>query len=181
MNRNMLNQGEWEQVYGPVSQGFHEALLAAAQSVEEEQPVMKKRIGILVLALVLALAGTALALVGHYSVREFQADGRPSVEFERHIIELGKTYETEEIRLTFGDAVFDGTSIAMAMEFEAKQPDQHVFIDPELTAWCGDRQLDLDMVGFRGDFASGFLFPSLEENYLDGKYGFDARMKPMAR
>lgn len=170
-----MKQNDWKRVYTPVSQEFHEALLTAAQSVREEQPVMKKRIGILVVALVLALAaGTALAIVSHYSVRDYQAGGNPSAEFEEHIVELGKTYETDEITLTVGDAVFDGTGIAIAMDITSKNPDKPVYIYPKLTAWCGDRQLDLDIVGMRGDFMSGFLFPSLDEDYREGKYGFDA-------
>lgn len=169
-----MKKADLKKVYSPTPAAFHDALFTAAHAVEEEK-IMKRKTWIWVLALVLVLAcGTAFAIANHYSVRQYQGGGSPSEAFEKHITTLNQTYENEYVSLTLGDAVFDGYDIAMAMNLEAKNPEKRVFLYPKLTATCNGRALDLDIQGMRGDFASGFVFPNLQEDGLDGQYGFDA-------
>ena len=173
-----MKQSDLEHVYSDIPQGFHDALFAAAHGVEEEQPVVRRKSWILVMAMVAVLiAGTALAaVINYYSVRQYEGEGTPSAAFEAHVVELKQTYENDYITFTLTDAIFDGHGVALAMNLDTKNPDKPVYLCPKLTAVCGDRELDLDIQGMRGDFASGFVFPSLVSDYRDGKYGFDAAL-----
>ena len=172
-----MKQNDMKHVYTPIPQNFHDAFFAAAHSVKEEQSVMKRKTWILAVALAVALmAGTALALVNHYSVRQYEAGESPSAAFEAHVVELDQAYENDYITLRVGDAVFDGNVLAVAMNLTAKDPAKPVYLCPKLTAVCGDRSLGLDIQGMRGDFMSGFVFPSLLEDKFDGNYGFDVAL-----
>ena len=172
-----MKQSDLTRVYSDIPQGFHDALFAAAHGVKEEETVMKRKAWILAMALIaILIAGTALALVNHYSVRQFEAGGSPSAAFEAHVVSLDQTYENDYITFTLTDAIFDGEVVAIAMHLDSKNPDKPVYLRPKLTGMCGDRVLDLDIQGMRGDFMSGFIFPSLEEDWLEGNYGVDAAL-----
>ena len=172
-----MKQSDLRRVYSPVPQAFHDALVVAAHNVKEEQAVTKRMSWIfaVVLAVVL-IASTALALVNYYSVRQYAAGGNPSPTFEAHLVEVNQTYENDYIIFTLTDAIFDGNALAIAMTLEAKDPEKYVYLCPKITAMSGEHVLALDIIGMRGDFMSGFVFPSLIENYLDGKYGVDVAL-----
>lgn len=172
-----MKRNDLENAYAPVPEEFHNALLAAVREVKEERPMKKRHLSLLA-ALVIAalLCGTAVAVVNYYSVRDYQADSRPSAAFEDHVIEIGKTYENAFIKVVFGDTVFDGKKMALAMNLYSKDESKPVFLVPELKAFCGGRQLDVLIQGMRGLDEAGFLFPGLsgEEVYLENAYGLDA-------
>lgn len=171
-----MKQSDLKHIYSPVPQGFHDALHAAAQSVKEEQPMRRTGTFILVCILILALAcGTALAIAGYYSVRQYQAGGTPSATFEKNITALNQTFENVYITFTITDAVFDGDEIALAMDISPKNPDKPVYLYPKLTAICNERVLEVDVQGMRGDFLSGFLLPKqTDDDELEGHYAFSA-------
>ena len=172
-----MKQSDLKRVYSDIPQSFHDALLAAVHGVPEERTAVKRKTWVLVMAIIAVLiAGTALAIVNYYSVRQYEAGGSPSAAFEAHVVELNKTYENEYIKFTLTDAVFDGDILAMAMNIDAKSPDKHVYLCPKLTGVSNGCELDLDILGMRGDFASGFVFPSLAEDHREGKYGFDVAL-----
>ena len=165
-----------QKAYAPVPPAFHQGLMRAAHSVKEERPMRKRTTVVLAALLILAvLGGSALALIHYYSVREYEAGGKPWAEFEEHIVELNQTYANDWITLTLGDAVFDGSKVAMTMNLSPKDPGRPAYLYPRLSAYCGERKLNITMEGARGGFDSGFLFPNIAgPDGLDGQYGFDA-------
>ncbi|NLV58900.1 MAG: DUF4179 domain-containing protein [Clostridiales bacterium] len=165
-----------KQAYSPVPPAFHEELMRAAQSVKEECTMMKRTTVVLIAVFLLAvLCGTAFALFNYYSVRQYETGGKPSAVFEEHIVELNQTYQNDYITLTLGDAVFDGSEVAMTMNLSSQESSKPVYLYPRLSAYCGERKLDIDVQGSRGDFYSGFLFPNIADpDVLGGQYGFDA-------
>ena len=171
-----MKQADVRHAYDSVPQGFHDALHRAVHDVQEEKPMKKTGIRILICALMLALAcGTALAIVQHYSVRQYQTGGAPSAAFEKNITQVDHRFENDYITFTLTDAVFDGDAIALAMDILPKDPLRPVYLYPTLTALCDGRPLDLDIQGMRGDFSSGFLLPmQAGEDGHEGHFGFDA-------
>ena len=93
-----MKQTELQKAYSQIPQGFHNALLSAVSVAKEEQPVKKRHISLLVAVLIVALlCGTALAIINYYSVRDYQAGGKPSTGFENLVVEIGETYENDYI------------------------------------------------------------------------------------
>lgn len=173
-----MKQTELQKAYSQIPQGFHNALLSAVSEVQEEQPVKKRHISLLVAVLIVALlCGTALAIINYYSVRDYQAGGKPSAEFEKLVVEIGETYENDYITLTIGDAIFDGNNLAVAMNLSSKDDTKPVYLYPRLEGDCGGQKLSVEVLGMRGDFMSGFLYPNLlRGDELDNNYGFDAEL-----
>lgn len=173
-----MKQTELQKAYSQIPQGFHNALLSAVSAVGEERPVKKRPISLLAAVLIIALlCGTALAIIHYYSVRDYQAGGKPSAEFEKLVVEIGETYENDYLTLTVGDAIFDGNNLAMAMNLSSKDETKPVYLYPRLEGDCGGRKLSVEVLGMRGDFMSGFLYPNLlRGDELDNNYGFDAEL-----
>ena len=173
-----MKQTELQNAYLPVPQDFHNALLSAVSEVKDEQPVKKQHISLLVAVLIIALlCGTAFAFINYYSVRDYQASGNPSAAFEKLVVEIGKTYENDYITLTIGDAIFDGNNLAVAMNLSCKDETKPVYLFPKLEGDCGGQKLNMEVMGMRGDFMSGFLYPNLlRGDELDNNYGFDAEL-----
>ncbi len=171
-----MKQTELQTAYLPVPQDFHNALLSAVSEVKEERPVKKWHLSLLVAMLIVALlCGAAFAVIHYYSVRDYQAAGKPSAEFEKLVVEIGETYENDYITLTVGDTIFDGERIALTMNLYSKDEAKPVFLFPQLKAYCGVRELMIDVEGMRGDFHSGFLYPNiLTGDTLEHQYGVDA-------
>lgn len=124
---------------------------------------MKKAyVTILAAALALLLiGGAAFALVNYYSVRDYIAEGTPSQQFEENITAVEQTKSSHGLTFTLGDAVFDGSRLAAAMNFEANDSAKTMFVWPVLEAWQGDQLLD-SFSTFNGS-ADGLLFPYLIE------------------
>lgn len=173
-----MKRSDLQNVYSPVPQGFHNALHNAAHSVEEKTDMKKNTslVAICLLALLLT-CGTALAVVKGYSVRQYAAGGNPSPAFERHITQLDQVFENEYVSFTLTDAIFDGNAISLAMNIKPIDESKPVYIFPQLTATCNGRSLDLDVVGMRGDFMSGFMIPKqTDDDTLGGQYGVDVEL-----
>jgi hypothetical protein len=172
-----MKRMDWEKLYSPVPRDFHEALHSAVDKIRAEKPTGRKRLWILVAAIVLMLAtGTTVAMMQYYSVRQYQAGGEPSAEFEARIVAIEGVFENEYLTVMVGDTVFDGTEMALALNLASKDVQKPVYLSPALKAVCQGRELELDEMGMRGDFMSGFLFPNLVEDGLDGMYGFDVTL-----
>lgn len=125
-----------------------EAVLHAASTYREEKAMWKPSKMILAAALiVMLLCGTAYAIVNYYSVRDYVADGKTSVEFEENIIPLEKTVTSNGLSFTLGDAVFDGKDLAFTMNIAASEDASPLYIWPRLQAFCGDAELDVDYLG----------------------------------
>ncbi|MEA5016273.1 MAG: DUF4179 domain-containing protein [Candidatus Limiplasma sp.] len=171
-----MKQTELQNAYSHVSQGFHDALLSAVSEIREEAPVKKRHISLMVALLIVALlCGTAFAILNYYSVRDFQAGGKPSAAFEKLVVAIGETYENGYITLTVGDTIFDGQNIALTMNLYSKDEQKPVFLFPQLKAYCPEGELTVDIEGMRGDFHSGFLYPNIiEGDTLEHQYGLDA-------
>ncbi len=139
-----------------------DAVLQAAGMYREEKHMRKSYRLILVSALILALlCGTAYAVVNHYSVRDYVANGQTSAAFEETIVPLGQSAESHGVTMTLGDAVFDGKHLALAMNITAPENAEPLLIVPELTAWCGEEQLEADLT----DFALRYPIDGREYNY----------------
>lgn len=173
-----MKRHELTNAYSPVPQAFHDALLFALSEARAERPGKRRRLSLLAAVLIVALlCGTALALINYYSVRDYQGGGKPSAEFEKHILTLNQTYENDYITLTMGDTVSDGKSIALTMNISSKDESKPVFLYPVLEGYSGGRRLDIEVMGMRGLDQSGFLYPNLlEGDVLDHQYGLDATL-----
>lgn len=143
-----------------------EAVLQAVSTYREEETMRKPFKLILALALALMLlCGTAFAIVNHYSVRDYVADGRPSVAFEETIVPLGTTATACGLSFTLGDAVFDGKDLAFTMTMSANEGASPLYVFPRLQGFCGERALDVDYWGFGGAYDFGFIMPGTNPEY----------------
>ncbi len=139
------------------------------QTQARRRPVWK--IALLVGLLLVSLS--ALAAGGYYSVREFMRSELPGDVPENAIVPLEQVFTNDYLTVTLGDAYFDNERFAITMHLSG---DKAVYLYPMLRGYCGDRLLSTDVVGVRGDFFSGFLYPSLREEhnaYLNGDYGMN--------
>lgn len=157
-----------------------EAVLHAVSTYREERIMKKKLVTILAATFAVILAcSTALALVNYYSVREFVADGQGGKVFEENVMALGETRESNGFTFTLGDAVFDGTRFAATMNVAAEKGAESLYIYPQLEAWQGGMQLDVDFRDINGKYSrfAGFLYPGMDaEHPMDNLWGFDATL-----
>ena len=128
-----------------------------------EEKVMKKKVSVafVLVAAVLLIAAAALAIANYFSVGEYLTNGQAGEELASHIVTLNQDYENDYIKLKVGDAVFDGQSMALAWSLESKQPDKPVYLYPSITAYCGDRQLNVECMEDYAVDDFGYFFPSL--------------------
>lgn len=148
--------------FSPTPDMCRDAVLHAVSTYREERRMKKTYVTILAAALALLLiGGAAFALVNYYSVRDYIAEGTPSQQFEENITAVEQTKSSHGLAFTLGDAVFDGSRLAAAMNFEADDSAKTLFIYPVLEAWQGDQILD-SFATFNGS-AEGSLFPYLTE------------------
>ena len=148
--------------YSPTPDMCRDAVLHAVSTYREERRMKKTYVAILAAALALLLVGgAAFALVSYYSVRDYIADGNPSQQFEENITAVEQAQTSHGLSFTLGDAVFDGSRLAAAMNYEADDSAKTMFIWPVLEAWQGDQLLDT-FATFNGD-VEGLLFPYLIE------------------
>lgn len=143
-----------------------EAVLQAVSTYREEETMRKPTKLILAAALALMLlCGTAFAIVNHYSVRDYVAEGNPSAAFEEAIVPLETTATACGLSFTLGDAVFDGKDLAFTMTMTADEGASPLYIYPRLQGFCGDRELDVSHNGFGGAYDFGFLLPAADPQY----------------
>ncbi len=152
--------------------GSRDAILHKAKG---ERIVKKKASVSLVFAIVLVCVSvTALALSGYFSVQDYFSRRTTPVELGELVVPIGKTFDNEYMRVTIGDAYFDSERFALTLNLESKDHQKPVYLYPKLRGYCGDRQLDIDVEGMRGDFMSGFLYPNLtQDDFWKGEYGFE--------
>lgn len=155
-----------------------DAVLRAVSTYREEKAMRKSYKMILAAALVLMLlCGTAFAIVNYYSVRDYLADGQPSAAFEEAIVPLEATASACGLSFTLGDAVFDGRDLAFTMTMAAAEDAAPLYVYPELRAFCGERELNVDYSGFDMAFNFGFLYPSANPLYtMDANRGVTASL-----
>ncbi len=148
--------------FSPTPNMCRDAVLHAVSAYREERRMKKTYVTILAAALALLLiGGAAFALVNYYSVRDYIAEGTPSQQFEENITAVEQTKSIHGLTFTLGDAVFDGSRLAAAMNFEADDSAKTLFVYPVLEAWQGDQLLD-SFATFNGS-VEGSLFPYLTE------------------
>ena len=148
--------------FSPTPDMCRDAVLHAVSAYREERRMKKTYVTILAAALALLLiGGAAFALVNYYSVRDYIAEGTPSQQFEENITAVEQTKSSHGLTFTLGDAVFDGSRLAAAMNFEADDSAKTLFVYPVLEAWQGDLLLD-SFATFNGS-VEGSLFPYLTE------------------
>ncbi|MBQ7851203.1 MAG: hypothetical protein IJ343_15870, partial [Clostridia bacterium] len=155
-----------------------EAVLQTVSTYREEETMRKPFKMILATALALMLlCGTAFAIVNHYSVRDYVADGKPSAAFEEAIVPLGTTATACGLSFTLGDAVFDGKDLAFTLNMTADEGASPLYVYPKLQGFCGERALDVDYWGFGGAYDFGFLLPGTDPAYaLDADQGVNASL-----
>ena len=139
-----------KRAYPPLSADRRDAIVRAAHTVEEEQPV-KKRMSMglaLAIALTLLMAGTAVALVMGRSVREYLPP-----KFADRVIDIHDEYENQWFRVRINDAIFDGVRMTFALNMEGKADRaDEVFVWPVISAaTASGKQLKVD-------FESGYEF-----------------------
>lgn len=157
-----------------VSPEQHMQLLRRAH--EEEQPVKKKiSVSFAFALMMLALAATACAAVMRFSVLDYNSSLAKNEAFVERILNIDESHENEFFSLTVNDAVFDGTSLSLAMNILPKEGAGEVFVIPRITAQCGDKTLFVDIEGCTGgDFWNGFWVPGKDpDSRNDGCYGVD--------
>lgn len=143
-----------------------EAVLQTVSTYREEETMRKPFKMILATALALMLlCGTAFAIVNHYSVRDYVADGKPSGAFEEAIVPLGTTATACGLSFTLGDAVFDGKDLAFTLTMTVGEGASPLYVYPRLQGFCGERALDVDYWGFGGAYDFGFLLPGTDPAY----------------
>ena len=151
------------EAFSPTPDMCREAVLHAVSTYKEERRMKKTYVTILAAALALLLVGgAAFALVSYYSVRDYIAEGNPSQQFEENITAVGEVRTSYGLTFTLGDAVFDGSRLAAAMNYEADDSAKTMFVWPVLEAWHDNRLID-SFATFNGD-VDGTLFPYLIEN-----------------
>lgn len=155
-----------------------DAVLQAVSTYQEEKAMRKPYKMILAAALVLMLlCGTAFAIVSYYSVRDYLADGQPSLALEEAIVPLETTATARGLSFTLGDAVFDGKDLVFTMTMAAAEDAAPLYIYPELRAFCGERELNVDYSGFDMAYNFGFLYPSATPLYtMDANRGITASL-----
>ena len=126
--------------FSPTPDMCRDAVLHAVSAYREERRMKKTYVTILAAALALLLiGGAAFALVNYYSVRDYIAEGTPSQQFEENITAVEQTKSSHVLTFTLGDAVFDGSRLAAAMNFEADDSAKTLFVyqlhRPGLTPW----------------------------------------------
>ncbi len=153
-----------------------DAVLHAVSTYREEKMMWKPSKMILAAALILTLlCGTAFAIVNYYSVRDYVADGKVSAAFEENIVPLEKTVTSNGLSFTLGDAVFDGRDLAFTMNIDAAEDASPVYVWPDLQAFCGDQEVDVDFLGMGGLSDLGAFVPNyVPEERLMGTGGLGA-------
>ncbi len=138
--------------------------------------VMKKKasVSLAFILLLVCVSVTALALGGYFTMQEYFGNKDITKEFEENVIPIGKTFDNDYVRVTVGDGYFDSERFALTLNLESKDAKKPVYLYPKLWGYCGDRQLDIDVEGMRGDFMSGFLYPNLiKDDIWKGEFGFE--------
>ncbi|NLD34917.1 MAG: hypothetical protein GX653_08420 [Clostridiales bacterium] len=164
-----------KRAYPPLSADRRDAIVRAAHTVEEEQPV-KKRMSMglaLAIALTLLMAGTAVALVMGRSVREYLPP-----KFADRVIDIHDEYENQWFRVRINDAIFDGVRMTFALNMEGKADRaDEVFVWPVISAaTASGKQLKVDFEsGY--EFFDGVWMPErsiLYPGFEAGEYTVDA-------
>ncbi len=168
-----MKEFDLDRAFSKTTGSFHKRMESALLLCKEDVPMKRFTLRTVLIAILILtlLAGTALAIATHYSVKDYNKNS--SEEFQKSITLIGKSYENEFFSLYVTDAVFDGRSISIAMDIKPKEGAEPVYLYPQLTAACNGRELPVDIEGCRGDFFSGFWVPDKEVD-LQGKYSVDA-------
>lgn len=125
--------------------------------------------------LTLLLGGTAVALVNHFSVREYVALEKGGTAFEEKIVPLGQEVTSNGLTISLGDAVFDGRSLSLTMGMRAENGAEPLYVLPMLEAFSGGTQLQVDDYNALGfDCEWGFLYPDAG---AEDRYGLTAELR----
>lgn len=156
-----------------------EAVLHAVSTYQEERIMRRSYKSLLVAAaLAILLCGTAYAIINYYSVRDYVAKGNTSTAFNENVIPLEQTATSGDLSILLGDAVFDGQNLAFTMHVNASEGANPVYILPELTAWHGEEELNVEYMGTHTAMDLGFFAPSADERYpLPEHWGVDALLE----
>ena len=159
-----------------------DAVLHAVSTYREGRDVRRTYRVVFAVVLVLALlCGSAYALVNHYSVREYVAQGKNSEDFENAIVPVERTMMSNGITFTLGDAVFDGKTLGFTMDMSAADHAESIYILTDLEAYEGDKQLCLDDYSAEGfDYCWGLLYPYMKTEYsheLPNRFGVSAKVE----
>ena len=145
------------------------AVLNAVGSYREEKKMKRPFVMAIAIVLILALlGGTALALVNYYSVRDAVANGTPSKEFEQNIIPIEQSKTAQGITVSLGDAVFDGSTLAAALELNHEEDAAPQYLISWLKAECDGEPLTSSVTGSSGDndgLSTNFFYPSADVRY----------------
>lgn len=149
---------------------------------EQEEP-MKKKLSvsmIVIAALMLALLASACAAAIRFGMGDYKEEQQDNAVYQEHVLSLNETYENDYLTFNLNDAVFDGTTLSMAMNIEHKEAaPTPVLVWPSFTAECGGRELAVDDRGGlgKGAYLDGFLVPSFGEYNLDSRWGIDLMLR----
>ena len=168
-----MKELDLDRAFVKTTASFHNRMESALRTCKEDAPMKRfpLRTGLLAVLIITLLAGTAYAIVTHYSVRDYYTN--KSEEFQKSITLVDKSYENEYFSLYVTDAAFDGQSIFIAMDITPKEGADPVYLYPILTATSEGKELPVDIEGCSGNFFSGFFVPDKEMD-LQGKYGVNA-------
>ena len=122
------------------------AVLDAVRLYEEEKKGWSPSKMILTVALVLSLlCGTACAVAGYYSVQDYFAERKTSMEFEENIVPLEDRQDSTGMQFFLGDAVFDGRDLVFTMNVKATDGMQSLYVFPRLQAFKGEQALQVNV------------------------------------
>lgn len=132
----------------PVPQAHRQATLDAIHRLanHEEEPMKRKSITAVILcaALILAMAGAALAIAGNWGVLDFLIKDRPVTDTLKETVQTEFTEATADlgdVTVRVRDAISDGLTLSVAVEYRAKNPDDAVLTDYDSIEWQNDEIL----------------------------------------
>ena len=160
--------------------GMQSRILRLAQ--EQEEP-MKKKLSvsmIVIAALMLALLASACAAAIRFGMADFKKEQQDNAVYQEHVLSLNETYQNDYLTFSLNDAVFDGTTLSLAMDIEQQEDaPTPVLVWPSFAAECGGRELAVEDCGGmgKGAYLDGFFVPSFGEYHVDSRWGIDLMLR----
>ena len=135
MKNNKISPERWQALYGPAPQDF--AMLVEKTLIKtREGPVMKRftlRTALVLLIYLVLLTGIALAAAGVFSTKNSldkytsaPADGK-GVELQTDLKQTNGDFP--DLTVTVRDAVFDGVTAFVTVEYMLKNPEKDMILN----------------------------------------------------
>ncbi len=132
MNKN-INKERWQQAYEPAPASFRRAMARALDQTKEEPNMRRftRRAAALTVAILLALAGAAVAVNQSTGVLDFLFGSdapKPDLPLQTGLPQINAN-AMGTVSVKVRDAVSDGISLHMAVAFTVKDPKDAILID----------------------------------------------------